>query len=127
MLAYEETTGSAAGEATTAAGRVYDKLTTHLTPLIGAAGLQALLARSIKLAARDELASLDEVSVLQGAPKLRDWLETQDPRAVAESAAVVFDTFFALLSTFIGERLTIQMLRSAWPTVEEPAPNESTK
>ena len=127
LLAHEEAIGRTREEASTAGGRVYDKLNTHLAPLIGAMGVQALLARSVRLAARPELASLGEVSVLRGSPKLRDWLETQDTRAVAESVAVVFGTFFSLLGKFIGERLTLQILRNAWPTLEELAPNETKK
>ncbi|HEX6274059.1 MAG TPA: hypothetical protein VFZ53_13515 [Polyangiaceae bacterium] len=63
--------------------------------------------------------------MLEGSSKLREWLETGDAAAVAEDAAVVFGTFFALLTRLIGERLTTQLLRNAWPTLEEPAPSET--
>ena len=33
-----------------------------------------------------------------------------------------FDTFLSLLTTFIGERLTTQALRNAWPDLVEPTP-----
>ena len=42
-----------------------------------------------------------------------------------DAAAILFGTFFELLTTFIGERLTPQVLRSAWPTIEETAPTEN--
>jgi hypothetical protein len=42
-----------------------------------------------------------------------------------DSAAALFGTFFTLMTTFIGERLTTQVLRSAWPTIEEMASTET--
>ena len=127
LLAYETAAGRDDEGATTAAGRVHDKVITHWAPLVGAAGVHALLARSVKLTARLELAPFAEVSVLEGATKFREWLETQEPEVVAESAAVVFGTFFALLTTLIGERLTTQVLRKAWPTLEAAEPNETKR
>ena len=124
LLAHEGAAGSADERATTAAGRVYDKLHAHMAPLVGAAGVQLLFQRSAKLA-QGEFACLDEVSILEGSTKLRECLQAQDPAVATESAAALFGTFFALLTTFIGERLTTQVLRSAWPTIEEAAPRET--
>ena len=126
LLAYEQAAGSGDVDATTAAVRVYEKLIAHLAPLVGALGVNALLARSVKLT-QGELASSAEVSVLEGSPNLREWLKVQDPAVVAEASAAVFGTFFALLTAFIGERLTTQLLRSAWPKLEEPASSETKK
>jgi hypothetical protein len=54
-------------------------------------------------------------------------LQAQDPAVATESAAALFGTFFALITAFIGERLTTQILRRAWPTIEETAPRETEK
>ena len=126
MLAHEGAAGSADARATTAAGRVYDKLHAHLAPLVGAAGVQLLFVRSAKLA-QGEFACFAEVSILEGSTKLRECLQAQDPAVATESAAALFGTFFTLITTFIGERLTAQVLRSAWPTFEETAPREKNK
>ena len=107
-----------------AAGRVYDKLHAHLAPLVGTAGVQALFVRSAKLA-QGEFACLAEPAILESSTKLRECLQAQDPAVATESAAALFGTFFGLLTTFIGERLTIQVLRSAWPTIEATAPEEN--
>jgi hypothetical protein len=125
LLAHEGAAGSADGGATTAAGRVYDKLQAHLAPLVGAAGVQSLLVRSAKLA--QGFTGLAEVSTFEGSTKVRERLEAQDSAVTTESAASLFATFFALLTTFIGERLTTQVLRSAWPTIEDTPPTETTK
>jgi hypothetical protein len=126
LLAHEAAAGSAGGDATTAAGRVYDKLQDHLAPLLGAAGVQSLFVRSAKLA-QGELTALAEVSIFEGSTKLRERLQAQDPAVTTESAASLFATFFALLTTFIGERLTTHVLRSAWPMIEDTPPTETPK
>ena len=122
LLAHEGAAGSA-DECATAAGRVYNKLQVQLGPLVGSAGVEALLVRSVKLT-RDEFSFL-EVDVVEGSTKLRECLQAQDPAVVMESAAALFGTFFTLITTFIGERLTTQALRGAWPTIEEMALRES--
>ena len=116
LLAHESQSGRAA-ESVTAAGCVYDKLEAHLGPLVGVAGVQALLVRSVKLT-RVEFPFLN-VEALKGSSKLQDCFRAQDPAVVTAAAVAVFGTFFALITTFIGERLTTQALRSAWPTLEE--------
>jgi len=126
LLAHEGTAGSADERAATAAGRVYDKLHAHMAPLVGDAGVKLLLVRSAKLA-EGEFAGLAEVPIFEGSTKLRECLQAQDPAVATESAAALFGTFFALITAFIGERLTTQILRRAWPTIEETAPRETEK
>ena len=124
-LAHEGALGSA-DERATAASRVYDRLHTHLAPLVGEAGVDLLFVRSAKLS-QGEFAWLTEFSILEAAPKLHERLHAQDPALATESAATLFGTFFALLTAFIGERLTTRVLRRAWPTIEETAPRETEK
>jgi hypothetical protein len=126
LLAHEGAAGSGDRGATTAPGRVYDKLNAQLSPLVGEAGVQVLFVRSAKLAQGD-FAWLAEISILDGATKLRDSLQAQDPPVATESAAALFGTFFTLLTTFIGERLTSQVLRAAWPTIEAMARRETNQ
>ena len=124
-LAHE---GAAVGldPATTAAVRVYDKLHAHMSPLVGELGVQLLFVRSAKLT-QGEFASLAEVSILEGSAKVRELLQAVDSADTAESAATLFGTFFTLISTFIGDRLALQLLRSAWPMLDEPTPKGSTE
>jgi hypothetical protein len=123
LLAHEVAAGGE-GEPGAAAGRVYDKLHASLAPLLGAAGVDALFARSVMLV-QGEFASFGEASVLGGAPKLRASLRAQDPAIAPEAAVALFGTFLALITTFIGERLAAQVLRSAWPTFEHRASKET--
>lgn len=106
----------AGGAGEIAAVRVYDKLAEQLTPLLGAAGVQLLFARSAKLT--EELSAAFP-TVLPGGAKVRELLAATDPAPSAEAAISLFANFLTLMTTFIGERLTVHVLRSAWPNLDE--------
>jgi hypothetical protein len=124
LLAHQRAVSGA--DCATAAGRVYEKLHEHLAPLVGVAGVRALFVRSAKLAKGEFVFPADTVA-FEDSTKLRACLETLDPVLAAATAEALFATFFALITTFIGERLTLQALRAAWPTIEAPAPTETKK
>ena len=91
--------------------------------LLGAAGVHALIVRSLKLtgAAPSSLADLDATA---GPPRdhqeqLRRFLQDQGP-AARDTAVGLFATFFALLATFVGDRLSTQVLARAWPDAFAP-------
>jgi hypothetical protein len=84
-------------------------------------GVVALLTRSAKLVG-GHLAFVEPGS-LESSMQLQAFLRAQEP-AAEETAAALFGTFLALLETFIGERLTTEVLRSAWPSFDETAPKE---
>ena len=121
-----EATGAGAEAYAAAAGAVYQKLDAQLSLLLGRTGFQMLLARATKLA-QPELTCTIEVAVVESSTSLRAFLQALDPAAAAEAAEVLFGTFFTLLTTFIGDRLTVQALRRAWPAIEEPAAPETKK
>lgn len=107
-----------------AAGRVHEKLTAQLSPLLGAGGVRALFVRSAKLARRDA-PGLAEVDVFASLAQPRAELEACDPVVLAKTAEVVIATFLGLIATFIGARLTTQALRSAWPSIDESGSTEN--
>jgi hypothetical protein len=119
--------GGSSGESATcaaAAGRVYEKLDAQLAPLLGRAGAQALFARAAKLAST-KAAPL--AGALDDGAKLSARLQSLEPAVALETAAVLFGTFLDLIATFIGDRLTVQVLRNAWPAIEEMPPRETHK
>ena len=124
MLATEGDSGSNAEECAAAAWRVYEKVNARLAPLIGPAGVQALLVRSVRLASAD-FAPLAEIATPDGLTKLGACLQALEPAIATEAAAILFGTFIDLITTFIGERLTAVSLRSAWPAIEDMAPREN--
>jgi hypothetical protein len=126
LLAHEGDAGRSSEECAAAAWRVYEKLNARLVPLLGSAGVQALFIRSAKLA-QSEFVSLAEVATPDGMKKLGAGLQALDPAEANEVAAILFGTFLELMTTFIGERLTVLILRSGWPTIEDTAPRETKR
>jgi hypothetical protein len=126
LLALEGDAGSSSAGCAAAAWSLYEKLNARLAPLLGAAGVQALFVRSAKLAKAD-FPSLAEVATPDGMKKLGAGLQALEPADATEVAATLFGTFLELMTTFSGERLTVLILRSAWPTIEETVPRETKK
>ena len=124
LLTSEGAPWSSSEECAAAAWRVYEKLNARLAPLLGLAGVQALFVRSAKLA-QAEFPTLAEIASPEGLTRLGPCLQALAPTIAAEAAATLFGTFLELMTTFIGERLTILVLRSAWPEIEETAPRET--
>ena len=124
VLMYEGCAGSSSEECAAAAWRVYEKLNARLAPLLGSAGVEALFVRSAKLV-QAQYGFLAEVATPGGMRTLGAALQALDPAAATEVAAALFGTFLELMSTFIGERLTVLILRSAWPTIEDKSPTET--
>ena len=95
------------------------------------AGVEALFTRSAKVAAAEHppLARLAAVvdGPMDGSSRLRACLQALEPAAASDVAAALFGTFLELIVTFIGDRLTVQALRGAWPTIEATDPTENSK
>jgi hypothetical protein len=124
-------TGPAEGaEAVAAAAlRAYDDLARVSAPLIGQIGVDALTGRALHLAQRDYpwLADTREPEQAEGPfTQVMVCLERQDPAVATEAAGAVFATFMGLLITFIGEPLTMRLLRKAWPDAFSDASTEET-
>jgi len=126
LLLAEGDSGVNAEECAAAAWRIYEKLNARLAPLLGSPGVQALLVRSAKLASA-EFASLAEAGAPEGLTNLGACLRRLAPAAATEAAATLFGTFIELITTFLGERLAVLVLRSAWPTIEDMSPRETDK
>ena len=124
LLAHEGASGNAEACAL-AAARVHDAIRAHLAPLVGDAGVQQLLVRSATLT-RAEFAFL-EPGVVETSTKLRECLQAQAPEVALGSAVALYGTFFTLIITFIGERLTTQVLSRAWPSIERTPHQEPRK
>lgn len=90
----------------------------QLTPLIGSTGVAAICARSLHLTEQDDRGKASvPVSAQEDSPfaLLQLALEQQEPAAATETAVAVLATASKLLASFIGEGLTIRLLREAWP------------
>ena len=104
------------GTETPAGFPVCEKLRLHLATFLGKTGFHTLLARSLAL-------STAEVPWL-GAVRARaddslDGLEAPqaqlDPQEFSEGEVVVLSQLLGLLVAFIGEKLTLRLVREIWP------------
>lgn len=110
--------------------RVCEKMRLPLATLMGHAGFRALLARALDLASA-EVTWLNLVQVrADGSLEGFDPAQAQvTPKDFKADSAVLVAELLGLLVTFIGEKLTIQLLRATWPKLPavpfEPGPKPS--
>ena len=107
--------GAADAPARHEAVRVCEKLRISLTRFAGEEGFTSLLRRSLALA-RAQAPSLSRITVkpdcsLEGL----EALAAQDPRAGIEAGLAITAHLLELLVTFIGEPLTLRLVRDGWP------------
>ena len=93
-----------------------DKLRPHLVSLMGSIGYRALLARALGLA-KAEFAWLQGVQIKTDAScEGFEELEAHvDPDEFSEGSVVLLSHLLGLLVAFIGEELTLRLVRQAWP------------
>jgi hypothetical protein len=127
-LAQRKGSTAGAGALAAAAQRAYEDLARVSAPLIGDIGVNARTGRTLYLAQRQYpwLVHTREPEQWNGPfEQIVFCLEQQDPAVATEAAGAVLSTLAGLLVTFIGERLTVHLLRKAWPdafsdaTIEE--------
>lgn len=112
LAALEAARDEPPGAGGSGAVRVCEKLRVPLAKLAGVAGFCSLLSRALALA-KAEVPSLDAVRVgtggsLEGFDGIG---RTED----AEAGVAVVSQLLGLLVTFIGEPLTLRLVRDAWP------------
>jgi hypothetical protein len=97
-----------------------------VAPVIGEAGIRALLARSLRLTMRRFawLESVQPNSAERLCPELRRRIAEQSADAANQAAVALLATLIGLLGKFIGGRLTDVLVKSAWP---EAFPDGSEK
>lgn len=118
VLTQNAGTGADAQAIAAAALRAYERLAQELAPLIGAAGVNAVCARSVHLT-QQEFSWLAPARSAEPRDTpfthVRVLLERQDPALATDAAIAVLATFGELLASFIGNSLTTRLLREAWP------------
>ena len=123
LLAYEAFAGETSEPADSATIRVYQKLRQGLGEFAGVAGFQSLASRALALA-RTEAPSLNAVRVsadgaLHGLDKIEHQFDIDKIRAgefpAGEGGIILIARLLGMLLIFLGEALTISLLRTAWP------------
>ena len=116
ILAYEADAGRNSEPTESAASRACEKLRQPLCSLAGVAGFRSLLTRALALA-RAEAPSLSAVQVgADGSLKGLDDLAPQDDKDLSKAeGAILIAQLLGLLLTFIGEGLTLRLVKDVWP------------
>ncbi|HVT04093.1 MAG TPA: hypothetical protein VHL58_12050 [Thermoanaerobaculia bacterium] len=108
--------GADAAAVASTAGRAYEDLAGVLVPLIGQVGFDAVTTRALHLAQREYPSAPAGGTEQAGAfTQVSFWLKQQDGALAMDAAATMLSTLGALLVTFIGEPLTMRLLRKGWP------------
>jgi hypothetical protein len=123
LLAYEAFGGTTSEPLDSATLRVYEKLRHGLGEFAGVAGFQSLASRALALA-RIEAPSLNALRVspdgaLEGVDGIELEMNIDKDRAgefpAGEGEIILIDRLLGLLRLFLGEALTLSLLRFTWP------------
>ena len=128
LLALEAATATSAAGSRSAAFHVNDKLRRRLSTLAGVDGFRSLLSRALALA-KGEVGWLRAIRVepdgtLEG---LDDALAHLSADEFAEGETVLVARLIGLLTTFIGEGLTLRLVQDVWPEIAARDPNSGTE
>jgi hypothetical protein len=118
LLAYEAGADKASEPMESLTLRVYEKLRQSLNEFVGVAGFQSLVSRALTLA-RPEAPSLSAARVaadgsLQGLGEIETQFDLDNNQA-GDGGIILIAHLFGLLRIFLGEALTLSLLRNAWP------------
>jgi hypothetical protein len=97
--------------------RVYEKLRQSLNEFVGVAGFQSLVSRALALA-RAEAPSLSAARIaadgsLQGLGEIETQFDLDNQ--AGDGGIILIAHLFGLLRIFLGEALTLSLLRNTWP------------
>jgi hypothetical protein len=113
-----------------AAEAVFGKLSRRVARLVTFVACQALLARALHLARR-EFPFLEDVRpgpspdvCLEG---LAERVRGVEHAHASEGLAAVLANVLGLLATFIGEEITLRLVRDAWPDAQLGAADADTE
>lgn len=96
---------------------VISKLRPHLATLMGTGGFDMLISRALALAGT-EVAWLLEIGVKKSDDILEGFDELEgrvDPAEITRGSVVLIASLLGLLVAFIGETLTLRLVRDIWP------------
>jgi hypothetical protein len=118
LLSYEADAGNTATPAESTTVRVYEKLRQRLGELAGTAAFRSLASRALTLA-RSEVPSFGAVKVAEDG-KLEDIIAIEPPINAEmnrdyEGGVVLISRLLELLLIFLGEALTMNLVRDVWP------------
>jgi hypothetical protein len=117
LIAIETGENESSETGTPAAVHVAEKLRRHLSTLMGNAGFRGLLSRALALAGAEVrwLRSV-EVKADGSLAGLEEHAQLK-PDEFLEGSIALLDELLGLLVAFIGEDMTLRLVRDVWPGV----------
>jgi hypothetical protein len=124
LLEYEAMAGESPESMESASTRVYEKLRQSLGEFVGAAGFHSLASRALALA-RPDAPSLSAARVTADGsfedlgeiePQIDDDKDQAGEYPSGGGGAILITRLLDLLLIFLGESLTLSLLRNAWPS-----------
>jgi len=118
LITYETLENKSSGTETPAAFHVCEKLRLHLATFMGKTGFHTLLSRSLALSTAEVpwlvavRAQVDDS--FEGLEELHAQLDREE---FFEGEIVLLAQLLGLLVAFIGEKLTVRLVREVWPKV----------
>jgi hypothetical protein len=118
LIAFELNAGESSEPIESAALRVYKKLRQSISAFAGAAAFQSLAFRALSQV-QSEVPRLWAVQVaedgsLEGLSDIRSQIDN-DMDLAGEEGTILIARILNLLHIFLGEALTLSLLRDAWP------------
>ena len=115
LLEAEKSRPAASDQHMYEAVRIFDKLGVSVTRFAGADGFASLLRRSLALA-QAEVPTLSRVTIdPDGSLEGLEILAGEEADGGAEAAVALSAHLLGLLVIFIGETLTLRLVRESWP------------
>jgi hypothetical protein len=119
LLGYEAEAGNGSEPVGSKTLRVYQKLRQSIGELAGTAGFHSLASRALTLA-KSEVPSLSALQLgpdgnLEGMSALEPSIKVEQDW-VHEGGVIFISRLLGLLVVFLGEALTLSLLRDAWPS-----------
>jgi hypothetical protein len=116
LLAFKTAHANSSAAGLDVAVQVIEELRINLVRFAGVDGFRSLLSRALQLA-KAEVPTLDIAYVREdGSLEGFDGIEHgQEARAAGQAGMVLVAHLLELLVTFIGESLTLRLVRDAWP------------
>jgi hypothetical protein len=118
LLTYEAGAGKNSEPIESPALRVYEKLRHSLGEFVGVAGFHSLASRALALAKPDapslNVAQVAWDGALQGLGEIETQIDMKEDPA-GEGGIILIARLLGLLRIFLGEALTLSLLRNAWP------------
>ncbi len=132
MLTHDRAAPATAGECASAVGSVHQRLHHRLAPLVGAAGVRALLARSVAFTSKEypPLAAIpdqDSGDSARAAESLVQLLSQFEYAVAWEIAQALYANFIGLVVSLLGERLVLVVLQRAFPNIDVSTQQEPEK